>query len=52
MTMKNFFIYPNTRKDGARAVLPQVCSRLMRDGVRLLLPMEMRQAQLQIADVG
>lgn len=40
--MKNFFIYPNMWKDGARAVLPLVCGQLQRKGVRLMLPMQMR----------
>ncbi|HIY52716.1 MAG TPA: NAD(+)/NADH kinase [Candidatus Agathobaculum merdavium] len=40
--MKTIFIYPNTRKEGARAVLPQVCDRLRREGIRLLLPLQFR----------
>ena len=48
MFMKNFFIYPNTRKDGALALLPQVCGQLRREGVRLMLPMQLRAAALDI----
>lgn len=48
MFMKNFFIYPNTRKDGALALLPQVCGQLRREGVRLMLPMQLRAASLDI----
>ena len=49
--MKRFFIYPNMRKEGAYAVLPQVCDRLRRDGVRLMLPMQLRSAALDLTDV-
>lgn len=49
--MKNFFIYPNTRKEGAQALLPAVCERLRRDGVRLMLPLQMRTAPLGLDDV-
>lgn len=49
--MKNFFIYPNMRKDGARAVLPDVCARLHRQGVRLMLPLQMRNVPLDLPDV-
>ena len=44
MFMKSFFIYPNMRKGDAVALVPQVCARLRRDGVRLILPMQMRAA--------
>ena len=49
--MKNFFIYPNMRKDGARAVLPDVCTRLHRQGVRLMLPLQMRNVPLDLPGV-
>ena len=49
--MKNFFIYPNMRKDGARAVLPDVCARLHRQGVRLMLPLQMRNVPLDLPGV-
>ena len=49
--MKTIFIYPNTRKEGARAVLPQVCDRLRRDGVRLMLPLQFRTTTSGIEDV-
>nr|WP_302650599.1 NAD(+)/NADH kinase [uncultured Agathobaculum sp.] len=49
--MKNFFIYPNMRKDGARAVLPDVCARLHRQGVRLMLPVQMRNVPLDLSGV-
>lgn len=49
--MKNFFIYPNMRKDGARAVLPDVCARLHRQGVRLMLPVQMRNVPLDLPGV-
>lgn len=40
--MKNIFIYPNLRKDSARDILQPVCDQLRRDGVRLMLPKQMR----------
>ena len=40
--MKNIFIYPNLRKDSARDILLPVCDQLRRDGVRLMLPKQMR----------
>ena len=46
--MKRFFIYPNMRKEGAYAVLPQVCDQLQREGVRLMLPMQLRSAALDL----
>ena len=49
--MKTIFIYPNMRKEGARAVLPEVCRRLTREGVRLLLPMQLRAVSLGLAGV-
>lgn len=49
--MKTIFIYPNTRKEGARAVLPQVCDRLRREGVRLMLPLQFRTTTSGIEDV-
>ena len=49
--MKNFFIYPNMRKDGARAVLPDVCARLHRQGVRLMLPVQMRNVPFDLSGV-
>ncbi|WP_346704203.1 hypothetical protein, partial [uncultured Agathobaculum sp.] len=49
--MKRFFIYPNMRKEGAYAVLPQVCDQLQREGVRLMLPMQMRSAALGLEGV-
>ena len=42
--MKTFFIYPNTRKPDALAMLPQVCGLLRRYGVQTLLPMQARLA--------
>lgn len=48
MFMKSFFIYPNMRKGDAVALVPQVCARLRRDGVRLLLPMQMRAAAPEV----
>ncbi len=42
--MKTFFIYPNTRKPDALAMLPQVCGLLRRYGVQTLLPMQARPA--------
>lgn len=42
--MKTFFIYPNTRKPDALAMLPQVCGLLRRHGVQTLLPMQARPA--------
>ena len=49
--MKNFFIYPNMRKEGAYAVLPPVCDQLRREGVRLMLPMQLRSAALDLEGV-
>ncbi|MFQ7240859.1 MAG: NAD(+)/NADH kinase [Agathobaculum sp.] len=46
--MKSFFIYPNMRKGDAVALVPQVCARLRRDGVRLILPMQMRAAAPEV----
>ncbi len=40
--MKNIFIDPNLRKDSARDILQPVCDQLRRDGVRLMLPKQMR----------
>lgn len=48
MFMKSFFIYPNMRKGDAVALVPQVCARLRRDGVRLILPMQMRAAAPEV----
>ena len=48
MFMKSFFIYPNMRKGDAVALVPQVCARLQRDGVRLILPMQMRAAAPEV----
>lgn len=48
MFMKSFFIYPNMRKRDAVALVPQVCARLRRDGVRLILPMQMRAAAPEV----
>lgn len=48
MFMKSFFIYPNIRKGDAVALVPQVCARLRRDGVRLILPMQMRAAAPEV----
>lgn len=48
MFMKSFFIYPNMRKGDAVTLVPQVCARLRRDGVRLLLPMQMRVAAPEV----
>lgn len=42
MRMKNFFIYPNTRKEGVREVLPEICALLRAHGARLTLPMQSR----------
>lgn len=49
--MKNFFIYPNTRKTGAQALLPAVCEKLQREGVRLMLPLQMRSVPLGLDNV-
>ena len=43
--MKNIFIYPNLRKDSARDILQPVCDQLRRDGVRLMLPKQMRDGR-------
>lgn len=48
MFMKSFFIYPNMRKGDAVALVPQVCARLRRDGVRLILRMQMRAAAPEV----
>lgn len=48
MFMKSFCIYPNMRKGDAVALVPQVCARLRRDGVRLILPMQMRAAAPEV----
>ena len=48
MFMKSFFLYPNMRKGDAVALVPQVCARLRRDGVRLILPMQMRAAAPEV----
>ena len=48
MFMKSFFIYPNMRKGDAVALVPQVCARLRLDGVRLILPMQMRAAAPEV----
>ena len=48
--MKNIFIYPNLRKDSARDILEPVFSHLRREGVRLMLPMQMRTVQPFLAD--
>lgn len=48
MFMKSFFIYPNMRKGDAVALVPQVCAQLRRDGVRLILPMQMRAAAPEV----
>ena len=44
--MKRFFIYPNMRKEGAHALLPQVCDLLRREGTRLMLPLQTRAVPL------
>nr|WP_297175626.1 NAD(+)/NADH kinase [uncultured Agathobaculum sp.] len=49
--MKNFFIYPNMSKDGARAVLPKVCGLVRRADVRLMLPRQLRAAALDLPEV-
>lgn len=46
--MKSFFIYPNMGKESACALLPSVCARLGREGVRLLLPLALRDAHIEI----
>ena len=48
--MKNIFIYPNLRKDSARDILEPVFGHLRREGVRLMLPMQMRSVQPFLAD--
>ena len=48
--MKNIFIYPNLRKDSARDILEPVFDHLRREGVRLMLPMQMRTVQPFLAD--
>lgn len=48
--MKNIFIYPNLRKDSARDILEPVFDHLRREGVRLMLPMQMRSVQPLIPD--
>lgn len=48
--MKNIFIYPNLRKDSARDILEPVFGHLRREGVRLMLPMQMRTVQPFLAD--
>ena len=49
--MKNFFIYPNMSKEGAHAVLPQVCGQLRRADVRLMLPQQLQAAALDLPEV-
>ncbi|MDO5142665.1 MAG: NAD(+)/NADH kinase [Eubacteriales bacterium] len=49
--MKTFFIYPNTRKDDAHLLLPTLCAQLARDGVRLVLPTQLRGARLDIPGI-
>ena len=49
--MKRFFIYPNMRKEGAHALLPQVCDLLRREGTRLMLPLQTRTVPLDTDEV-
>ena len=51
MFMNSFFIYPNTRKDGALALLPQVCAQLGRADLRLMLPSRLRTMAPEIEGV-
>lgn len=48
--MKNIFIYPNLRKDSARDILEPVFGHLRREGVCLMLPMQMRTVRPFLAD--
>ena len=48
--MKNIFIYPNLRKNSALDLLEPVCDHLRRDGVRLILPIQMRNVRPFIPD--
>ena len=42
--MRHFFIYPNMRKGEALTLVPRVCAQLRREGIRLILPMQLRTA--------
>ena len=48
--MRHFFIYPNMRKGKALTLVPRVCAQLRREGIRLILPMQMRTAAPEFPD--
>ena len=48
--MRTIFIYPNLRKESARAILPAVCEQLQGEDVQLILPNQLRSSTHELHD--
>lgn len=48
--MRTIFIYPNLRKESARAILPAVCEQLHGEDVQLILPNQLRSSTHELHD--
>ena len=48
--MRTIFIYPNLRKESARAILPAVCEQLHGENVQLILPNQLRSSTHELHD--
>ena len=48
--MRTIFIYPNLRKESARAILPAVCEQLHGEDVQLILPNQLRSSTHELYD--
>lgn len=48
--MRTIFIYPNLRKESARAILPAVCDQLQGEDVQLILPNQLRSSTHELHD--
>ena len=48
--MRTIFIYPNLRKESARAILPAVCEQLHGEDVQLILPKQLRSSTHELHD--
>lgn len=48
--MRTIFIYPNLRKESARAILPAVCEQLHGEDVQLILPNQLRSSTHEMHD--
>lgn len=48
--MHTIFIYPNLRKESARAILPAVCEQLHGEDVQLILPNQLRSSTHELHD--